>query len=231
MSVNLSRSDRVIIMVAIIGVALSTLGWSGDLRLTPASRPGQDTIPSRHPGEDRRTEKPATHEKGEGRVARELDLRLDLEEPEELPHALMVDVPVDPDLDVDLALDMEGLKGLNARIEADVMKNVEAWKHQELAEPDALEVLQGMEIDEDALQILKDLNIDEDMWNELRELKIEMDYLKEDIDSDISKYFSDPRVHAEVERVIEAVKEEIPRMRREVERAMQSWHDSRKQWQ
>src|SRR5438128_2742749 len=103
MSVNLSRPDRVIVIMAIIGIAFSTLGWSGDLR-TPASKPGLDTIPSRRHGQGRAQVKP-DHKKEEGRVARELDLRLDVEEakePEELPHALMVDVPVDMNMDLDM---------------------------------------------------------------------------------------------------------------------------------
>lgn len=114
MSVNLSRPYRVIVVVIIVGVAFSTLAWSGGHRTEPAVQPAGDTIPSHEPGMDRGAAKPR-HQTAEGRVARELDLRIDEEEPE-----LLIDI--DSPEDMDIHLDLEDLKGLNARIEADVLK-------------------------------------------------------------------------------------------------------------
>jgi len=224
MSVNLSRPYRVTAIVVIVGVAFSTLAWSGDRRFRPASQPGTDTIPSRHPAKDRKAVKPV-HKKPEGRVARELDLRIDAEEP---------DVMVDADDwgDMDIHLDLEDLKGLNARIEADVLKNIEGLKAlDDLRDMNALEELHNMSICDEDLEELKDLNIDEDIWNELRELKMEMDELREEIDNDLSGKIDDDRVRDEVRRVVDAVKLEIPRVRREVEKAMSSYREGKSQWQ
>ncbi|MDO6428970.1 hypothetical protein Q4E93_00125 [Flavitalea sp. BT771] len=225
MSVNLPRTYRVILVIAIVGVAFSTLAWSGDNSHTSTPRPALDTIPARHPKQDKKAAKPARKAE-EGRVARELDLRIDAEEPDEwMAGAEVLD-------DMDVRFNLDDLKGLNARIEADVLKNVDAWKSLEfLKEPDALEELNSVEIDENALQELKDMNIDEDIWNELRELKSEMDYLRDEINEDVSGKIEDYRIREEVRRVVEAVQSEIPRVRREVEKAMEACRDGGKQWQ
>ena len=67
MSVNLSRPYRVIAIVIIVGVAFSTLAWSGGHHSGPTAQPGTDTIPSHHPGEDRKTSKPRHNKTPEGR--------------------------------------------------------------------------------------------------------------------------------------------------------------------
>ena len=225
MSVNLPHTYRVILVIAIVAVAFSTLAWSGDNGHISTSRPALDTIPSRHPRQDRKVAKPARKAE-EGRVARELDLRIDAEEPEEW----VADVEVLNDMDIRLNLD--DLKGLNARIEADVLKSVDAWKElHALKELDVLSALNSVEIDENALQELKDLKIDEDIWNELQELKIEMDDLRDEINEDVSGKIDDYRIKEEVRRVVAAVQSEIPRVRREVEKAMEAYRNDGKQWQ
>jgi len=229
MSVNLSRPYRVIAIVMIVGVAFSTLAWSGGHRpAEPAPQSGTDTMPSHHFKADRKASKPR-HKKAEGRVARELDLRIDEEEPEVLVDADVMD-------DMDLHIDLEDLKGLNARIEADVLKNGDALKAlKDFEVYDELEELERLNICDEDLEELKDLNIDEDIWNELHELKIEMDNLREEIDNEVSGKVDDYRIREEIRRVVEAVKMEIPRVRREVEKAMTAhWDDGRqydRQWQ
>jgi hypothetical protein len=222
MSVNLSRTYRVIVIVIVVGVAFSALAWSGGNRLPPVSGPRLDTIPS-HRKQDRKMAKPG-YKKEEGRVARELDLRIDAEEPETFYETDLLG-------DMDISIDLESLKGLNARIEADVLKNADVWKTLEgMKDQDALEELECVRIDEDDLRELKDLNIDEEIWNELRDLKLEMDDLREELDAEMSGKVDDYRVQAEVRRVVEAVKMEIPRVRREVEKALQPYQESQ-QWQ
>jgi hypothetical protein len=223
MSVNLPRTYRVIMIVIVVGVAFSTLAWSGGNRLQPVSKPCTDTIPAHHNKQDRKAVKHG-HRQEEGRVARELDLRIDAEEPETLYET-------DLSGDVDIHIDLEDLKGLNARIEADVFKNADVWKTLEaMKDLDALEELDCIKIDEDDLRELKDLNIDEDIWNELRDLKVEMDDLREELDNDLTGKMNDYRVREEIRRVVEAVKMEIPRVRREVEKALQPYQESQ-QWQ
>jgi hypothetical protein len=225
MSVNLPRTYRVILVIAIVGVAFSTLAWSGDNGHLSTSLPALDTIPAPHPRQDRKAVKPARKAE-EGRVARELDLRIDAEEPGE-----WTDIAEVSD-DMDIRLNLDDLKGLNARIEADVLKNMDAWRSLEaLRELDALDELNSVEIDENALQELKDMKIDGDIWNELRELKTEMDDLRDEINEDVSGKIDDYRIREEVRRVVEAVQSEIPRVRREVEKAMEACRDGGKQWQ
>jgi len=231
MSVNLPRTYRVILVIAIVGVAFSTLAWSGDNGRTSTTRPLVDTIPFRHPRQDKKVVKPR-HKAEEGRVARELDLRIDEEEPGEWNAAVEM-----PD-DMDIRFNLDDLKGLNARIEADVLKNVDAWKSLEalkdlevLENLDVLSALNSVEIDEDALQELKDMKIDEDIWNELHELKTEMDDLRDEINEDVSGKIDDYRIREEVRRVVEAVQSEIPSVRREVEKAMESHRNNGRQWQ
>lgn len=228
MSVNLSRPYRVIAIVIIVGVAFSTLAWSGGQRSLPAAQPGMDTIPSHHLKKEQKASK-LRHRKPEGRVARELDLRIDEEEPEVLVDADVAD-------DMDIHIDLRDLKGLNARIEADVLKNMDALNALKDAEaPDELEELDRLSICDEDLEELRDLHIDEDIWNELHELKIEMDNLREEIDDELSGKIDDYRIREQVRRVVDAVKMEIPRVRREVEKAMAShWDDGRqfpRDWQ
>ena len=245
MSVNLPRTYRVILVIAIVGVAFSTLAWSGDNGHTSTIRPLADTIPSRHPKQDKKAVKPA-HKAEEGRVARELDLRIDAEEPVEWNAGAEV---LD---DMDIRFNLDDLKGLNARIEADVLKNMDAWKSLEaLRELDVLDELNSVEINEDALQELKDMKIDEDIWNELRELKTEMDDLRDEINEDVSGKIDDYRIREvtkrsegygrggacrsrydeALRRVVEAVQSEIPRVRREVEKAMEACRNEGRRWQ
>jgi len=228
MSVNLSRPYRVIAIVIIVGVAFSTLAWSGGHHSGPTAQPGTDTIPSHHPGEDRKTSKPRHNKTPEGRVARELSLlRVDEEAPD-------VGVNTDALDDMDIHIDLDDLKGLNARIEADVLKNADALKALgDLGITDELEELDRLNICDEDLDDLKNLNIDEDIWNELHELKIEMDNLREEIDDEVSGKVDDYRVREQVRRVVEAVKMEIPRVRREVEKAMSSHREEEdhRQWQ
>ncbi|MBN9379856.1 MAG: hypothetical protein J0H74_03765 [Chitinophagaceae bacterium] len=226
MSVNLSRTNRVIVGVMIVGVVFSTLAWSGGHHAAPAAQPGRDTTPSHQPGPDRKAAKPR-HKTAEGRVARELDLRIDEEQPEFL-------VDIDGPDDMDLHLDLEDLKGLNARIEADVLKNMDVRKalKEDPQDLDALEELDRLAICDEDLEELKDLNIDEDIWNELQELKTEMDGLREEIDNEVSGKVDDDRVREAVRHVVEAVKMEIPRVRREVEKAMAAYRDrDYRKWQ
>lgn len=227
MSVNLSRAYRVIAVVIIVGVAFSTLAWSGGHRAETAAQPDRDTIPSHHkPRQDRKASKPR-HTVPEGRVARELDLRIDEEEPAYLTG-------IDGPDDMDFRLNLEDLKGLNARIEADVLKNADVWKTlEDLKDLDALEELDRLAIHDEDLEELKDLNIDEDIWNELHDLKIEMDALREELGNKVSGKVDDDRIQTAVRRVVEAVKMEIPRVRREVEKAIAAYQgrDGQQQWQ
>lgn len=227
MSVNLSRTYRVIAVVMIVGVAFSTLAWSGSHRAETAAQPDRDTIPSHHkPRQERKASKPR-HRAPEGRVARELDLRIDEEEPSYLTGIDGLD-------SMDVRLNLEDLKGLNARIEADVLKNADVWKTlEDLRDLEALDELDRLTIHDEDLEELKDLNINEDIWNELHELKIEMDELREELGNQISGKVDDERIQAAVRRVVEAVKMEIPRVRREVEKALAAYRDrdGQQQWQ
>jgi hypothetical protein len=238
MSVNHSPQHRVITTVVAIGVAFSTLAWSGDNKLNHPSRTGIDTIPSRVHAD----KKVLKHRRGaeEGRVARELDLRMDMEE-EPLPELPETDLLSD----LDISVDLEALKGLNARIEADILRDMDAWNNLDALkgldilersglqeEQDALDQLKDMGIEEEDLQELKDLNIDEEIWNELKDLKEEMDDVRNEIEEDRAKGVDEYRVQEEAERVMDAVRAEIPRVRREVERALQDYRDSEgRQWQ
>ena len=224
MSVNLSRTYRVIAVVIIVGVAFSTLAWSGGHRTGTAAQPDRDTIPSHHkPRQEGKASKPR-HRMPEGRVARELDLRIDEEEPMYLAGMDGLD-------DMDVHLNLEDLKGLNARIEADVLKNADVWKTLEGLR--GLDELDRLAIHDEDLEELKDLNIDEDILNELHDLKKEMDELREELGDKVSGKVDDERIQAAVRRVVEAVKMEIPRVRREVEKAIASYQDQdgQRQWQ
>jgi len=223
MSVNLSPAYRVIIIVVIAGTAFSTLAWSGGSSKTVISAVhGQDTMPAPRIQRHQRVVKPR-HNIEQGRVARELDLRLDMASPEDL-------MELDPE-DLNIDADLSSLQRLNARIEADVLKNGNLWATLEsLKDMDALLELDRMNIDEQDLRDLKEMNIDEDIWMELQGLKEQMDNLKEELENDADRWVDDYRIHEEVRRMVEAVKMEIPRVRREVEKAMASYGDSRK-WQ
>ncbi|HEY4208384.1 MAG TPA: hypothetical protein VGM31_16275 [Puia sp.] len=234
MSVNLPPQYRVIAIVVVFGVAFSTLAWSGDNRLYLPSIPGSDTIPS-HPKPGKKPLKPRKKVE-EGRVARELDLRMDVDD---------MDMPEPTELDAlserDIPVDMDAWRGLNARIEADVLKNVDAWNNldalKELDFPgrdglDALDELKDMVIEDEDLQALKELNIDDEIWNELKYLKETMDDLRNDIEEERTKGADEYRVRQEVQKIIEAVRAEIPRVRKEVERAMREYKDGQgRQWQ
>ena len=215
MSVNLSPAYRVIVIVAAVGIAFSTLAWSGGSSKPVISAiPGRDTTPA--PRQERRQQAIKPRQKAEqGRVARELDLRLDMETPEE---SMVLELP---EVDIEVAMDLQDLQRLNARIEADVLKNGNPWKTLEvLKDMDALEELDRLSIDEEDLQQLKDINIDEDIFIELQDLKERMDGLRQELDGDADRWWNDARVHEEVRKVMEAVRMEIPRVRRAVEKAL-----------
>jgi len=216
MSVNLSPVYRVIIVVVAVGTAFSTLAWSGGSN-KPAipSVPRQDTMPA-PPKTDRHQAIKPRHKAEQGRVARELDLRMDVEVPEE---SLTLDLPEEEEIDIDV--DLASLQRLNARIEADVLKNGNVWATLEaLKDMDALQELDRMNIDQQDLEDLKELNIDEDILNEVQNLKEQMDGLHEVLSNDDDRWWNDARIHEEVRRVMEAVRMEIPRVRREVEKAI-----------
>ncbi len=224
MSVNLSPAYRVLVIVVAVGVAFSTLAWSGGSSKPAISAvPGsKDTMPAPRVQRHERVAKPR-HRIEQGRVARELDLRMDMESPEET-------MALDPE-DLDVEVNLSSLQRLNARIEADVLKNGNLWKTLEaLKDMDALEELDRMNIGEQDMQDLKEMNIDEDIWLELQDLKEQIDNLKEELENDADRWVEDYRIHEEVRRMVEAVKMEIPRVRREVEKAMASYGESR-EWQ
>jgi len=189
----------------IVGVAFSTLAWSGETSLKPKPRPGKDTIPTRSQSQDRKVPKPR-HRVEEGRMARELDLRIDAEEPDSLYE----------------------LAG-----GADMLNNMDIDVHlPDLTDLAVLNQLDKLGLDDESLQELKDLNIDEDVWNELKDLKIAMDAVKEDMHRALAGKVSDYRVEQEVQKIAEAVRREMPCVRREIEKAMRASQDSQpKQWQ
>jgi len=88
-----------------------------------------------------------------------------------------------------------------------------------------------MVIEEEDLQTLKDLNIDEEIWNKLKALKEQMDDLRSELEEDQAKgVISDYRLRREAEAIMEAVRAEIPMVRREVQKALQEYSDTNK-WQ
>jgi hypothetical protein len=114
------------------------------------------------------------------------------------------------------------VKGLNARVEGGVLKNMDAWNNL-----DALAELKDVFIEEEDLQTLKDLNIDDEIWNELKELKNHMDDLREQLEEDRANGINDYKLHREVDAIVEALRAEMPRVRREVQKVVQEYNDSR----
>ncbi|HEY4206947.1 MAG TPA: hypothetical protein VGM31_09045, partial [Puia sp.] len=159
MSVNLPLKYRVLAIVVVLSTAFLALAWTGDNHLAPGSIHRLDTVPSRHPSA-KKAPRPKKHAP-EGRVARDLDLRMDVEDSEGMPEM--------PELgalnDFDLSKDMDAFKGLNAQVEGDVLKNMDAWNNldalKELDIPgsmglDALDELKDINIEEEDLEALKD---------------------------------------------------------------------------
>ncbi len=235
MSVYLPPKYRVIAIIMVAGIAFVALAWTGDNRLAPLSIPGSDTVPSpQRPAK----KAPKPKKRAEGRVARQLDLRIDVEDTLGMP-----DIPEMPELnklnDLDMSFDLDALKGLNAQVEGDVLKNMDAWNNldalkeldfRDMVSVNDLDELKGMFIEEEDLQTLKDLNIDDDTWNELRGLKDQMDDLREQLEEDRANGVSEYRLHREVDAIMEAVRAEMPRVRREVQKAVEEYRDPRK-WQ
>ncbi|HVU54618.1 MAG TPA: hypothetical protein VHD83_06155 [Puia sp.] len=234
MSVNLLPQYRVIAIAAVVSIAFSALAWSGDNRLRPPSIQVADSVPVRT-RPVKKAPKPKQRVE-EGRMARELDLRMDVNDMEGIPE-----MPEPGALgDLDAPIDLDALKGLNAQVEADVLKNMDAWNNLDALKEldlsgrmdwDALDELKDINIEEEDLDALKDLNIDEDIWNELRDLKQRMDDLREELEQDRANGINDYRLHREAEAIMEAVQAEIPRVRKEVQKAMQEYSDSRRRWQ
>ncbi len=174
-----------------------------------------DTVPRllRAPAKPEKCEK-VQWKVEEGRTARELDLRIDEEEPEAA-------------IDSEICVNLDVLKGENVRIEADEWTNLDAWKESEtLNDKDALEELNEIGLNEEALETLKELNIDEDLWNELNDLKVEMDALRNELEKQRARGVDDYRMHESVKRVLEAVRMEMPRVRKEVERTLRAFINS-----
>jgi hypothetical protein len=211
MSVNLLPKYRVIAIVVVVTIAFSALAWTGDRSMRPLSVQGSDSIPSR----PRPSKKAPKHKKQveEGRVARELDLRMDVDDTEGTPELPEADAADAMDMVMDIDLDMPsaqlGIPPIPERIDLD-----------------ALDELNEMVIEDEDLQTLKDLNIDDAIWNELKALKEQMDDLRSQLEDDQAKGISDYRVQREAEAVIEVIQAEIPRVRREVQKALQEYNNS-----
>jgi len=219
MSVNLLPKYRVIAIAAVVCIAFSTLAFSGGRRLEPTSARVLDSVPA-HPRPAKKAPKRKKHVE-EGRAARELDLRMDVDDTEGMP-----DLPgLDALYDLDMPIDMDGLKDLNAQFGLPPVPD--------RIDMDALDELNDMVIGDEDLQTLKDLNIDEDVWNELRALKEQMDDLRSQLEDDHDKgIISDYRLDREAEAIIEAVRAEMPRVRREVQKALQEYKDKEgRSWQ
>jgi len=152
-------------------------------------------------------------------VARELDLRMDVDDTEGMPELPELNAPNNLNIDLDMpAIDLEALTGLNAQFGLPPIP--------ERIDMDALDELKDMVIGEEDLQTLKDLNIDEEIWNELRALKEQMDDLRSELEEDQAKGINDYRLHREAEAIIEAVRAEMPRVRREVQKALQEYNNA-----
>jgi hypothetical protein len=178
MSVNLLPKYRVIAIIAVVSIAASALAWSGEHRLYPPSVPGSDTTPTQaRPAVKAPKQKKVLKE---GRTARELDLRMDVDDAEAMP---------------------------------------------EIPEMDALDELKNMSIEEEDLQTLKELNIDGEIWNELSALKEQMDDLQLALEDDQAKGIYDYKLLREMEAVMDAIQEEMPRVRQEVQKALQEYKD------
>jgi len=217
MSVNLLPQYRVIAIVVVVSIAFSALAWSGGNRLQPASAQGLDSVPS-HPRPPKKAPK-RKKQAEEGRVARELDLRMDIDDTEGMPQLREMDAADNLNIDLDMpAIDLEALKGFNAHFGLPPIPG--------RIDMDELDELKDMVIAEDDLQTLKDLNIDEEIWNELRNLKEQMDDLRSELEEDQAKGINDYRLHREAEAIIEAVRAEMPRVRREVQKALQEYNDA-----
>ncbi|MBN8854715.1 MAG: hypothetical protein BGO55_20580 [Sphingobacteriales bacterium 50-39] len=221
MSVNLLPKYRVIAIVTVVCIAFSALAWSGGRRLQPASVQGSDSIPSR----SRPAKKAPKHKKHveEGRVARELDLRMDVDDTEGMPEIPDLDAPNNMVIDLDMpAIDMDALNDLNAQFGPPPIPD--------RIDIDALDELKDMVIGEDDLQTLKDLNIDEEIWNELRALKEQMDDLRSELEEEQANGINDYRLHREAEAIMEAVRAEMPRVRKEVQKTLEEYNNP-KLWQ
>jgi len=223
MSVNLLPKYRVIAIIVVVCIAFSAVAWSGDRRVRPTSAQCLDTVPS-HPRPPEKAPKRKKHAE-EGRVARELDLRMDVDDTEGMPEIQELDAPNNLDIDLDMpSIDLDALNGLGAQF------GPPPFPGRLDIDLDALDELKDMVIEDEDLQTLKDLNIDEDIWNELRALKEQMDDLRSKLEDDQAKGISDYRLRREVDAIIEAVQAEIPRVRREVQKALQEYSDT-KVWQ
>jgi hypothetical protein len=194
MSVNLLPKYRVLAFVAVVGIASTALAWSGDHRVQLPYFQGRDTMPTSN---HTLTKKPG-HKKSakEGRVARELDLRMDVE-----------DIPGLPEMD-----DMPGIPEMDTQGDMDIQIDLDALKSMSIAEED--------------LKVLKDLNIDDEIWNELKDLKVQMDELCTDLEEEQLNGINNYRLQMETDAIIDAMRAEIPKVRREVQKALQEYEDS-----
>ncbi|HEY8969686.1 MAG TPA: hypothetical protein VIM64_11345, partial [Puia sp.] len=100
MSVNLLPQYRVIAIVVVVSIAFSALAWSGGNRLRPASAQDLDSVPSRSRPPKRAPKRKKQVE--EGRVARELDLRMDIDDTEGMPQLREPDAADNLDIDLDM---------------------------------------------------------------------------------------------------------------------------------
>lgn len=192
--------------------------------MEPSSVQVSDSVPS-HPSLAKKAPKRRKHAE-EGRVARELDLRMDVDDTEGMPGLPELDAPNIIDIELDIpTVDLDGLKGPNAQFGLPpVLDRMDIG---------ALDELNDMVIGDEDLETLKDLNIDEDVWNELRTLKEQMDDLRSELEEDRDKgMISNYRLNREAEAIIEAVRAEMPRVRREVQKALQECKDKEgRSWQ
>jgi len=223
MSVNLLPKYRVIAIAAVVCIAFSTLAWSGGNRLKPPSVQGLDSVPS-HPRPAKKAPKRKKHVE-EGRVARELDLRMDVDDTEGMPELPELNAPYNLDIDMDMpTMDMDALKDLNAQFGLPPVPD--------RIDINALDELNDMVIGDGDLQTLKDLNINEEIWNELRALKEQMDDLRSELEEDQAKGINDYRLRREADAIMEAVRAEMPRVRREVQKVLQECKDREgRSWQ
>lgn len=156
-------------------------------------------------------------------MARELDLRMDVDDTEGMPEIPDLDAPNNMVIDLDMpAIDMDALNDLNAQFGPPPIPD--------RIDIDALDELKDMVIGEDDLQTLKDLNIDEEIWNELRALKEQMDDLRSELEEEQANGINDYRLHREAEAIMEAVRAEMPRVRKEVQKTLEEYNNP-KLWQ
>lgn len=178
----------------------------------PPSAQGLDSVPP-HPRPPKKAPK-RKKQVEEGRVARELDLRMDVEDTEGMPEMPGLDALTD----MDMPIDLEALKGMNAQFGLPPIPD--------RIEMDALDELKDMIIGDEDLRTLKDLDIDEEIWNELRDLKEQMDDLRSALEEDRANGINDYRLRREADAIMQAVRAEMPGVRREVQKALQEYNDA-----